>query len=104
MNKNLKNAAKSLVGILSAFLLVSVMAACAPAPASAVRFSASEKWDQGYGAYAVGETLRHAWIDVRTGEPAASVAQTALIAPGGSALTVSWQLLQTLFAVPSSSP
>ena len=76
----------------------------APAPASAVRFSASEKWDQGYGAYAVGETLRHAWIDVRTGEPAASVAQTALIAPGGSALTVSWQLLQTLFAVPSSSP
>ena len=76
----------------------------APAPASAVRFSASEKWDQGYGAYAVGETLRHAWIDVRTGEPAASVAQTALIAPGGSALTVAWQLLQTLFAVPSSSP
>ena len=30
MNKNLKNAAKSLLGILSAFLLVSVMAACAP--------------------------------------------------------------------------
>ena len=29
MNKNLKNAAKGLLGILSAFLLVSVMAACA---------------------------------------------------------------------------
>ena len=76
----------------------------APAPASAVRFSAAEKWDQDYGAYAVGETLRHAWIDVRTGEPASSVAQTALIAPGDSALSVSWQLLQRLFPASPFSP
>ncbi|MBQ3706011.1 MAG: hypothetical protein II888_06105 [Clostridia bacterium] len=74
----------------------------APAPASAVRFSASEKWDQGYGAYTVGETLRHAWIDVRTGMPSVSIPQTALIAPGETAVSVSWQLLRMLFDATSS--
>ncbi len=70
----------------------------ASAPAAAARFSATEKWDQGYGAYAIGKTFRHAWIDVRRGEPAASLPQTALIASDETAVSVSWRMLQLLFS------